>query len=310
MSNISNSGSSRLDKLNSLLNSVDASLASGQNDLLVENIMDSTGKIRLDTDLEKKTNDDSSRLQKLRDEELNNKGTCERRPVIFKKKHIPPVDIDASEVDFEMTSQDAKRFQMELTEAANKDANRAFVFKSYVSGKNKTLKLNAYAHTVVRFELNSDYVLQLCFLSKEKSNVVYDEFKSLLKDPQSKFDLSLVITSVIERSATKDLIDVDIAPASTLRLKHKNFTFTNNIMTHFKEDLVSLVSDEEATNICNDWLKGNTIFTPFAPTINPRPSGPINIGNREQASSGSSRPSTQSNNKSVTGRFLKFLGKK
>uniref|UniRef100_A0A0K0EQT7 DHHA2 domain-containing protein n=1 Tax=Strongyloides stercoralis TaxID=6248 RepID=A0A0K0EQT7_STRER len=311
MSNNSLPASSRLDRLNSLLNTVDASLASGQQDMLVENIMDTTGKIRIDVDLQKKSdNDDSSILQKKKMEEMNDKKPLDRKPVIFKKRPNAPMNAEACESDFVMTSQDAKRFQMELTEAANKDANRALVPKSYVSGKNKAMKMDAYAHSIMRFELNSDYVLQLCFLSKEKSSVVYDEFKSLLKNPQLKFDLSLLITSVIERSTTKDLIDVDIAPASTLRLKNKNFTFTNDIMSHFKNDLVSLVSDEEATNICNNWLKENTVFTPFAPTINSRPSGGASLGSREQVSSGSSRPNTKSNNKSVTSRFLKFLGKK
>uniref|UniRef100_A0A0K0FN56 Ras-associating domain-containing protein n=1 Tax=Strongyloides venezuelensis TaxID=75913 RepID=A0A0K0FN56_STRVS len=309
MSNIPPKTSSRLERLNSLLNTVDASLASGNQDTLVDNIIDNGGRIRLDVVSQKDSGNNSS---SQKNGQAEDKGICERKPVIFKKCHVPPPTIDASEEDFEMTPQDAKRLQHDLTEAANRDANRAFVFKSYVHGKNKQLKMNAYSHCVVRFELNSDYVLQLCFLSNEKSKVVYDEFHSLLKNPQSKFDLSLVITSVIERSTIKDLIDVDIAPASTLRFKNKNFTFnSDDIMSHFKSDLVSLVSDEEATNICNNWLKCNSIFTPFAPTINPRPSAGMSVGSKEQVSSNNSRGNTQSsNNQSVTGRFLKFLGKK
>uniref|UniRef100_A0A0N4Z0L6 TUG-UBL1 domain-containing protein n=1 Tax=Parastrongyloides trichosuri TaxID=131310 RepID=A0A0N4Z0L6_PARTI len=297
--------SARLDRLNSLLNTVETSLASNNMDMLVEDIMTENGRIRSDMVPSIRKYEDPNILPtniiNQVKEQLKVDETCDRKAVIFKKTSHVPMDIDVSEQDFEMTTQEAKRLQKELSDAVNKESNRAMVPKSYVANKNKALKMSSYKHTVIRFELTSEYVLQMCFLSKEKSKEIYESFTSLLKNNSVKYDLSQIVNTIIERSSTKDLIDVDVSPTSTLRFRNKNFSFTSDIMSHFNSELVSLVSDETATEICNDWLKENTIFTPFNPTVNPESVTALNVSRKEQ---------TSLDNNSGTGRLLKFFGKK
>uniref|UniRef100_A0A0N4Z4K8 Transcription initiation factor TFIID subunit 12 n=1 Tax=Parastrongyloides trichosuri TaxID=131310 RepID=A0A0N4Z4K8_PARTI len=239
--------------------------------------MDQHEEVKLENNITQTTLDVSTKaFENFDDESINNK-TCDRQAVIFKKKPINQANNEIKNEELKANIREVRKRQKELTEAVMKEENRGFVPKSVVEKRNKQLKMESYRHTVIRFELNAEYILQLCFLSSEKAICIYKELASLLKLPSPEFDLSLQMNSIIEKSSTKDLIDVDVAPTSVLRLKNKNFIIAKNILSYFDKDLVSLVSNEEANKICNDWLKSNTIYTPFDPSGNEQQPSTSNV---------------------------------
>ncbi|MCP9260800.1 hypothetical protein DINM_003875 [Dirofilaria immitis] len=79
-----------------------------------------------------------------------------------------------------------------------------------------------------------------------------------------KFDLCLV-NQRLPSTISKNLIEVDVAPKSTLYIRFHSPE--NTFAAHFVEDKFCEVAMSEADELSQEWLSANSIYQPYVPKV-------------------------------------------
>ncbi|CAI5450964.1 unnamed protein product [Caenorhabditis angaria] len=186
---------------------------------------------------------------------------CDRKPVLFRKIAPKTDNVEAMEISdefFEVKVEDVKAMQRDLRKTVKEQTQSGFMSKTFLSNKNRSLKLAAYKHCVIRIQIGED-ILQLCFKSAEKSKNLETYLKTIILNKQVNLKLFFTNQKVV-LDEMKNFVDLEIAPKANLvaRLGIDNVSAQQLISQE-----ISRVSSEEADEISKIWLSSNTQFVPF-----------------------------------------------
>ncbi|KRY32337.1 UBX domain-containing protein 6 [Trichinella spiralis] len=150
---------------------------------------------------------------------------CERKLIIYKQEDHLPVLEQPDDDFFEVTKSDVILMQKRLTE------NCDLLTKTCLSTVN-TLKLQeterrrkSCLYSVVRIHLPGRWAMQATFYSVESVEDLYQFVSSLLKNPNTAFELYQAPKYLIERTDST-LFDAGLSPMALLILKVKDASIT------------------------------------------------------------------------------------
>ncbi|OUC43809.1 UBX domain protein [Trichinella nativa] len=150
---------------------------------------------------------------------------CERKLIIYKQEDHLPVLEQPEDDFFEVTKSDVILMQKRLTE------NCDLLTKTCLSTVN-TLKLQeterrrkSCLYSVVRIHLPGRWAMQATFYSGESVEDLYQFVSSLLKNPNTAFELYQAPKYLIERTDST-LFDAGLSPMALLILKVKDASIT------------------------------------------------------------------------------------
>ncbi|EGT55547.1 hypothetical protein CAEBREN_08079 [Caenorhabditis brenneri] len=250
----------RLDELNRLLERVDNSLTTAamenRTDAMVNALADG-GRITI----AEVRNRAEAAMEEEKEAVEVFANPCDRQAVLFKKgakaQEDEPME---TEEFFEVGVDDIRNMQKDLRRAVRDQTQASFVSKEFLVKKNRQLKMEAYQHTVVRINVG-EHVLQACFKTSERSSNLEVFLNSVFKTPGWK----LLFTSMkVVTSETKNFVDLDLAPKSTLIASFGGHSVNaNEVLQNVNE-----VTPEQADSISSSWLSVNKTFIPFNSTVN------------------------------------------
>ncbi|EYC38036.1 hypothetical protein Y032_0748g2029 [Ancylostoma ceylanicum] len=190
---------------------------------------------------------------------------CDRQTVIFHRQFAEASadETELSEEFFDIGLEDLRSRQKELHDEVRMHTQRMLIPKMYENKRNREAKLNAYRNTVVRIPVGKERIVQGQFYSGEPVSRLYQWVRSLLSRNVS-FSLNFVLNEKIEETDTKNFVDLDIAPKSTLYLKFKDGNV--DVESIFVGSLMQC-TQEEANKLSADWLSHNSTFVPFTGVI-------------------------------------------
>ncbi|CAI2354410.1 unnamed protein product [Caenorhabditis sp. 36 PRJEB53466] len=177
-----------------------------------------------------------------------------------KKARMQTEEPMETEEFYEVNMEDVRNMQKDLRKTVREQTQASFVSKAYLIQKNRQLKMEAYKHTVIRIKVG-EHVLQACFDSSERSSNLDVFLKTVFK--QSGYKL-LFTNMKVETSESKNFVDLELAPKSTLIASFGGHSVNAADVLHN----VSEVNQEEADSISTDWLAANKQFIPFNSTTN------------------------------------------
>ncbi|KAK6010751.1 hypothetical protein OSTOST_24183, partial [Ostertagia ostertagi] len=155
------------------------------------------------------------------------------------------------------------------------NTQRALVPTQYVKEKNRERKLAAYRHTVIRIPVGNDRLIQAQFQSAEPVSRLFEWIRSIISRDVP-FSLKLALVYKIEESTSKNFVDADLAPKSTVVIRFKDSvifgtylfeTSVNVTETILLRDSFRECTQDEADKLCSTWLSENTIFKPYTAII-------------------------------------------
>lgn len=252
------SNENRLYALNRLLQQVNTSLDDRHSDHIT-NMLAENGPLPLSRLAAEVQEDDVSTAISA----PPNVQPCERHAVVFRRcVNVETQDAEISDDFFELSVDDIRTRQKELREEVRMNTQRALIPKRYVNEKNRSRKLEAYQHTVIRISVGGDKIIQAFFLTAEPVSHIFEWVRSILpcKIP---FVLKMALNVPLEESDARNLVDADIAPKSTLQIKLEN---SNSERITIGETLQEC-SQKEADRLSKEWLSRNTVFKPYAAVV-------------------------------------------
>ncbi|KJH47365.1 hypothetical protein DICVIV_06570 [Dictyocaulus viviparus] len=191
---------------------------------------------------------------------------CDRQAVIFYRQISKKSNAESEEMNdkfFEIDVEDVRAQLKQLREEVRSANHRGLISKEYVKQKNRERKLVAYRHTVVRIPLGTDRTVQAQFRSTEPISNLFEWIRSILPFDAS-FSLKLALNQKLEDVASLNFVDVDVAPKSTVFIKFSDpaVNFESLCQKSLRE-----CSQNEADDLCSEWLQHNTIFEPFTAVV-------------------------------------------
>ncbi|KAK6061354.1 hypothetical protein COOONC_00982, partial [Cooperia oncophora] len=143
------------------------------------------------------------------------------------------------------------------------NSQRALVPTQFVKEKNRERKLVAYRHTVIRIPVGSERMIQAQFRSAEPTIRLFEWIRTVLSR-KVPFSIKLALVGTIEESNSKNFVDVDLAPKSTVLVKFKDSVTLESILL---EDSLQECTQDEADSLSSKWLSENSIFKPYTPLV-------------------------------------------
>lgn len=144
---------------------------------------------------------------------------------------------------------------------------RAFVPKKFIDEQNRKRKIISYKNTVIRFLLPENKTIQANFYSQESAESIYNFMDSILTTSDVKYELAFFLKEKVPKDCYKNLIDAGIAPKSNIIVNFKPQVSNEELEGLFNKKMIKITNMEEGDITSKDWLKVNTKFESYNPTI-------------------------------------------
>uniref|UniRef100_A0A914UZK4 TUG ubiquitin-like domain-containing protein n=1 Tax=Plectus sambesii TaxID=2011161 RepID=A0A914UZK4_9BILA len=325
-------GSSRLSRLQSLLNQVTNSIESNTADFLPDNFLTNRGTIDLSAfqrdsphaapsdsyppsefaNFKFPDKVESSDAPDKKNEKLRVIPSCDRQAVVFipceREQRNEAAAANSDEVPdefFDVTTNDLRTMQRSLAEEIKTMSQRAFVPKSFVEAKDAERKRTAWKHTVVRFLLPDKRTMQACFLSLEPGELSSRLGFAREIPPSRKRGYPVSVPpNVRVANEEKTLIEAALAPTVTLVVKLQT---DRTLDDDFLSDNVSKVDASQAEVVGKEWLGANERFVPYRPSV---PEELLTAANASRRMDYGSEDASSSGNRSSAPKLPRWMQKK
>ncbi|KRZ76790.1 Tether containing UBX domain for GLUT4 [Trichinella papuae] len=150
---------------------------------------------------------------------------CERKLIIYKQEDHLPVLEEPDDAFFEVTKSDVMLMQKRLKENCDLLTKTCLSTANNLKQQETERRRKSYLYSVVRIHLPGRWTMQATFYSSESVEDLYQFVSSLLKNPNTAFELYQAPKYLIKRTDST-LFDAGLSPMALLILKVKDASIT------------------------------------------------------------------------------------